>query len=209
MLEHTKARRIGPLDSIATSIDVAVTEAVSIRSVFADARLSLRVGEADVKAVGGAAGFNLDIPINSQASASARCAARLGPNEWLLIDGERSAEAVVPEIEGVLSGCFYSLVDIGHRNAGLEISGRHAADVLNSGCPLDLSNVAFPVGAATRTLFGKAEIILIRLAGRPHYRIECWRSFAQYVHEFLREAAREFEPLGKSRNLGGRDDKRL
>ena len=29
--------------------------------------------------------------------------------------------------------------------------------------------------------------------GRPTYRVECWRSFAQYVLGFLNEAAREFE----------------
>ena len=45
---------------------------------------------------------------------------------------------------------------------------------------------------ATRTLLGKAEIILWRLHDAPAYRVECGRSFAPYVYAFLREAAREF-----------------
>jgi sarcosine oxidase subunit gamma len=73
------------------------------------------------------------------------------------------------------------------------VSGRHAAEVLNSGCPLDLAEAAFPAGTATRTLLGKAEIVLMRLDDGPTYRVECWRSFAQYVHGFLLEAAREFD----------------
>ena len=40
---------------------------------------------------------------------------------------------------------------------------------------------------------GKAEIVLMRLDDRPTYRVECWRSFASYVHGFLTEAAREFQ----------------
>ena len=75
------------------------------------------------------------------------------------------------------------------------MSGRHASDVLNSGCPLDLAKSAFPTGTATRTLLGKAEVVIVRSDDAPTYRIECWRSFAGYVSAFLTEAAREFEPI--------------
>jgi sarcosine oxidase subunit gamma len=69
----------------------------------------------------------------------------------------------------------------------------YAREVINGGCPLDLDDAAFPPGRATRTLLGKAEIVLLR-PDTPHtYRIECWRSFAPYVRGLLAEVAREFE----------------
>lgn len=48
---------------------------------------------------------------------------------------------------------------------------------------------AFPVGMCTRTLLGKAEIVLWRTAPEV-FRIEVWRSFAAYLSAFLEEAAR-------------------
>jgi sarcosine oxidase, subunit gamma len=120
-------------------------------------------------------------------------AARLGPNEWLLLGPEHDEEALARQIEAALAGRLHALVDIGHGTAAVEVSGRHAPDVLNAGCPLDLANDAFPTGSATRTLLGKAEIVLMRLDDAPTYRVECGRSFARYVHDFLLEAAREFE----------------
>ena len=49
-----------------------------------------------------------------------------------------------------------------------------------------------PSAAATRTLLGKAEVILAKTDDAPSFEIECGRSFAAYVHDFLLEAAREF-----------------
>ncbi|MBV1705422.1 MAG: sarcosine oxidase subunit gamma, partial [Hyphomicrobiales bacterium] len=52
------------------------------------------------------------------------------------------------------------------------------------GVALDLSADAFPVGACTRTVFEKAEIVLWRTdPGRFH--VEVWRSFAPYLVELL------------------------
>jgi sarcosine oxidase subunit gamma len=45
---------------------------------------------------------------------------------------------------------------------------------------LDLGLSAFPIGMCTRTLFGKAEIVLWR-TGEAQFHIEVWRSFAGYV----------------------------
>jgi sarcosine oxidase subunit gamma len=43
----------------------------------------------------------------------------------------------------------------------------------------------------TRTLFGKAEIVLWRTAPDA-FHIEVWRSFARYVLDCLGEALREY-----------------
>ena len=183
------ARRAALSDQAALS-----GQAIAVHPLKPHARFSLRVPEGAAAEIGTVAGFRLDQPITRSASAGDRVSARLGPNEWLLIGPEAEAEAIGAEIETALSGRFHSLVDIGHRNVGIEVSGHHAAAVLNAGCPIDLGDDAFPVGAATRTILGKAEIVLIR-SDASRYRVECWRSFALYVHGFLREAARDFEHL--------------
>jgi sarcosine oxidase subunit gamma len=48
----------------------------------------------------------------------------------------------------------------------------------------------FPVGAATRTVMGKIEVVIIR-SGETDYRVECWRSFSDYAFSFLTETAKD------------------
>ena len=167
--------------------------AISVRPAPAAARFSLRLDPAVAQSLGMVAGSPLDLRINRCAAVGERAAARLGPNEWLLLGPEPENEAIAGQIDAALAGHFYALVNIGHRDIALEISGRYAAAVLNSGCPLDLAANAFPAGSATRTLLGKAEIVLMRMTEAPAYRVECGRSFGRYVHDFLLAAAREFE----------------
>ena len=61
--------------------------------------------------------------------------------------------------------------------------------VLNSGCPQDLSLDAFHVGSCSRTILGKSEVVLFREA-ENRFRVECWRSFFDYVWKYLADAAK-------------------
>ena len=110
------------------------------------------------------------------------------PFEQLLLAPE--AADLVPTLAPALRDLSHSLVEVSHRQIALEISGPHAADVLNAGCPLDLELSAFPVGMCTRTVFAKAEIVLWR-TDETVFHVEVWRSFASYVTEFFAEVARE------------------
>ena len=159
---------------------------ITIRPAEAEARFSLRLRGS----VASAAGLRLDGPINSVSGDATRWAARLGPDEWLIGAPETDADLLAVALGGDLAGRVHSLVDVSHRNVGIDVSGALAPIALNAGCPLDLGDAAFPVGSATRTLLGKAEIVLIRRAGAvPAYRVECWRSFSTYVYGLLQEAA--------------------
>jgi sarcosine oxidase subunit gamma len=84
-----------------------------------------------------------------------------------------------------------SIVDVSDRNVGIAVNGPKAVDAINGFCPLDLDPSAFPVGMCTRTVFGKAEIVLWRTAADV-FRIEVWRSFAPYVLGCLEETVREY-----------------
>jgi sarcosine oxidase, subunit gamma len=139
--------------------------------------------------------LDLEIPLNTCAVEADRIAARLGPDEWMLFDLDGAGRGALQVLENALAGTPFSLVDIGHRHQSFTITGARARDVLNGGCPLDLSDAAFPPHSATRTLFGKAEIILLRTGAEHAYRVECWRSFAPYVRGLLEDVAREFTPV--------------
>jgi sarcosine oxidase, subunit gamma len=118
-----------------------------------------------------------------------RAALWLGPDEWLLIAPAEAAASVLSGVESALAGLDASVVDVSHRQIGLEVAGGQAELLLAAGCPLDLHPSAFPVGMCTRTMLGKAEIVLWRTAADT-FRLEVWRSFAAYLSAFLAEASR-------------------
>jgi sarcosine oxidase subunit gamma len=162
--------------------------AAELRVLPPAARFIFRGGEAARTAAAMAFGIDLPTVACRLAESDGRAALWLGPDEWLLTAPNGDDFGA---LAGALSGLPHATVDVGHRNVGIEISGPEAATVLAAGCPLDLDPSAFPVGMCTRTVLGKAEIVLWRTAATI-FRIEVWRSFAPYVWQFLDEARGEF-----------------
>lgn len=147
-------------------------------------RLSLRAASGDVAALSSALGLELPVRPKTSVSAGGRTALWLGPDEWLVIDeGQGGLMAAC-----AASGALHSAVDVSHRNTAILVEGQGAAATINAGCPLDLSLKAFPVGACTRTIFGKVEIVLFR-TGEEAFRVEVWRSFSEYAFGLLAEGA--------------------
>jgi sarcosine oxidase subunit gamma len=134
--------------------------------------------------------FGIELPrVACRAAVSGqRAALWLGPDEWLLIAPEDEADAIGAQLSQALSSIPHSLVDISHRQIGIELTGTRMAPMLNAGCPLDLDLESFPVDRCTRTILAKAEMILWRRAPEV-FHIEVWRSFAPYVAALLCEAA--------------------
>ncbi len=130
-------------------------------------------------AVGAALGMAVPVvPCRSIASGG-RSVLWLGPDEWLLLSPEPVS---LPEVPGA------AVVDVSHRQTGLLLDGPGGPDMLAAGCPLDLHPSTFPPGMCTRTVLGKAEIVLWRTEAGWH--LEVWRSFEAYVRALLLEAGR-------------------
>jgi sarcosine oxidase, subunit gamma len=167
--------------------------AVSILPARPAARLSLRAPEESVGSLSRA--LKVPLPMTPKAATFAkgsdfggkggRAALWLGPDEWLIVDD--AAGNLVADC--AKAKALHSAVDISHRNVAILVSGPAAEDVVSAGCPQDLSLETFPVGAASRTILGKIEIVLLRTA-KDGFRVECWRSFSDYAFTFLTEAAR-------------------
>ncbi len=159
---------------------------------MADAtRIVLRTAEP--KALGEALGMMLGSRLNRATINGARAALHLGPDEWLVVAPPGEASALLAA--GARAAAIASVVDVSHRSVTIPVAGPHAVEMLNAFIALDLAEVAFPAGMCTRTLFGKAEVILWR-TGVDAFRLDVWRSFSPYVLGCLAEAGREFgEPL--------------
>lgn len=179
--------RLGALDAVAESrLQVALAPLPpAARFIFRGRQAALEL-----------AGMAFAVPLPQEAcrarEAGGRAALWLGPDEWLILAEEGAGEAIAAALEAALEALPHSLVEVSQRQAGLAVGGPRAAAALNAGCPLDLDLAAFPVGMCTRTILGKAEIVLWRRAPEA-FRVEVARSFARYAWDFLSEARREHE----------------
>ncbi|HYF86608.1 sarcosine oxidase subunit gamma family protein [Azospirillum sp.] len=159
---------------------------LSIRAAEDVARFSLRIDPASAGAAGAAFGAPLPTRIGGMVEAGGRTALQLGPDEWVLTapvaegDGIADAFAALPEP--------HSLVDVGHREVGILVQGEAAALALRSAIAFDVE--AMPVGSGCRTLFDRAQIVLVR-EDEHRFRIEVWRSFADHVWGLLHAVSRE------------------
>lgn len=162
---------------------------VSVTSMGTGYRCSLRVGADDVAALSQALGVDLPQTPKTSARSASRIAMWLGPDEWLIYDSKNNPIDDLKNVDVACAG-----VDVSHRNTAIEVSGSLAAGVINAGCPQDLSLEVFPVGACSRTILGKVEIVLCRTKADT-FHVECWRSFSPYVFEFLSTAAKDQSAL--------------
>jgi sarcosine oxidase, subunit gamma len=151
------------------------------------ARFSLRLRPAGLGAAGDAFGCALPPTIGGVSSAAGRMAICLGPDEWMLSAPLGEAADIEARFAAAAIGP-HSLVDVGHRELGIELRGPAATAALSAICALDLD--AMPDGSATRTILDKAQGVLVKHAA-DHYRIEVWQSFAGHLWGLLAALSRE------------------
>jgi heterotetrameric sarcosine oxidase gamma subunit len=146
-------------------------------------RIVIRADQEAAVAIGDTLGVTLPLVACRSNRSSDRAALWLGPDEWLVLADEGA--------ELPTDYATASIVDVSHRDTALSVSGTRATWAINAFCARDLHLSAFPIGMCTRTVLGKAEIVLWRTA-EESFHIEVARSFAHYVWACLEEARREF-----------------
>jgi sarcosine oxidase subunit gamma len=102
----------------------------------------------------------------------------LGPSEWLVVDGDPI------DLPGG--------VDVSASRTTIELSGPHARDVVEKGCTLDLHPRTFTTGRCAHTTMARTQVILWQTADAPVYHLLVRGSFAQYLADWLVDAAREY-----------------
>ena len=150
-----------------------IGESVVIALAQPMARFSLRARQAQ------ALETVLGIKLPKRISETEGGAACLGPDEWLLRGPAGTSLAIG-------AGLPVAITEVSERSVCLIVEGARAAEVIATGCPLDLDR--FALGRATRTVFETVEIVLLRTGG-DRYEVEVWRSFAPWLRTALETAA--------------------
>lgn len=167
---------------------IATAMPLSIRVAADAARFSLRIDPAGIGGASKAFGVKLPARIGEIAVAGERRAICLGPDEWYLMAPTAEQAAVEAAFADLYAKAVHSLVDIGHREVGIEVEGASALLALRSAIAFDID--AMPAGTGCRTIFDKAQVVLLRET-EHRFRIEVWRSFADHVWGILQAAGRE------------------
>ena len=116
----------------------------------------------------------------------------LGPDEWLVTTPSPTPGELESQLRAA-AGPDGAVVDVSAQRTALRLRGRHARDLLETGCAIDLHPRAFRAGSAVATMLGPAQVLLLALDGTAtDYRILVRASFAGYLAAWLVDAATEF-----------------
>ncbi len=117
----------------------------------------------------------------------------LGPDHWLAVCNEGEAPALTERLQDAFAGLFAAAINVSGARSRLRISGEAAADLLATGCRLDLDPAVFGPGQCLQTPLGNVTAI-IHCADLepPTYDVYVPRSTAMSFWKWLEHAGREF-----------------
>jgi sarcosine oxidase subunit gamma len=188
--------RTSPLARLADRLADANDRQASIRIAEAPCLTQLALRVAPGTAAAAAAGRALDTPLPT-APGTAHAGAGvevlwMGPDEWLVVAPDGAAARLTHALEQALAGAHATAVDVSAQRTAVELAGDRARDVLRKGCALDLHPRAFAAGRCAQTLLARAGVILHQRTDEPSYRVFVRASFAEYLAEWLLDAAAEY-----------------
>jgi len=194
--------RHDPLDAFAdrfAAVATASNGAVRLEAIPFLAQVDIHADASDpalLDQLGTALGIVLPLRPNTTSSApgGARRVLWLGPDEWLIVDADGTADAIVAAVRGALEGARGSVVDVSANRTTLRLAGPAAREILETGCSIDLHPRAFAPGVCAQTTIARTSAILLEVdappdaAGGPDYRLLVRPSFAGYLASWLLDA---------------------
>ena len=165
-----------------TMTGTMTTAGVTVTELAPTARISLRM------AGPGTAGLALPSQVGARSGEGRRTALCLGPDEWLIEAPEADGPALLALLADLGTHQPLSAVEVSDREITLALAGPAVLDLLATGCPRDLAQLA--VGAGCRTVFDTVQVVLTREA-EDRFHLTVWRSFAPHLRALLDIAARE------------------
>ena len=117
----------------------------------------------------------------------------LGPDEWLLLTNWNEIDTLTADLTKALSKTYFALVDVSDNSTIIELKGKQSLEILMKGCSLDVHPKVFQPGCSVQTDLGLANIILLKIAEDPVFQIVVRASFANYLWDWLLDAADEFK----------------
>jgi sarcosine oxidase, subunit gamma len=125
----------------------------------------------------------------------------MGPDEWLVI-ASAGADRLLEALEQAVGADHATVVDVSDQRTAIDVAGADARDLLLKGCALDLDPRSFGVGCCAQTLLARTSVVLVPRSDEPAYRVFVRASFAEYLAEWLLDAAAEYRgvaPLNLTR----------
>ena len=142
------------------------------------------------------AGVGVDVPGRLQAAfGGGKGAVWMSPDELLLVTGYAEAGALAASLGAALTGEHNLAVNVSDARAVIRLSGTGVAEILAKGAPVDVSNTAFPVGSTRRSHIGGVAVGFWRKTA-DEWEIVCFRSFAQFLFDWLVESSKEGSEVG-------------
>lgn len=119
----------------------------------------------------------------------------LGPDEWLVVSELAALEAQEADLRAAVTPVGGAAVDVSGQRVKLTLRGRHVRDVLAKGCALDLHHSVFRSGSSAQTTLGLAGVVLLAGDDPDEFTVLVRQSFANYLADWLVDAAEEFRPV--------------
>jgi sarcosine oxidase, subunit gamma len=156
--------------------------------------LRLTPGTPAAEAAGRALGAPLPTTPNTTSAAGDVEVLWMGPDEWLVV-APVSADGLLEALEQAVGAEHATVVDVSAQRTAIDVSGADARDLLLKGCALDLHPRIFGVGSCAQTLLARAQVVLVARSDEPAYRVFVRASFAEYLAEWLLDAAAEYRGI--------------
>ncbi len=140
-------------------------------------------------------GVDLPLEPNTTAGSTAQGLFWLGPDEWLILTPPGEQAGLQTHLLEVLDGVFANVVDVSSGNTVISVSGPKARELLAKGTTLDLHPREFRPGMCAQTHFAHAGALICQWEERPRFELVVRRSFADYLWQWMRVAARDLAPV--------------
>ena len=115
----------------------------------------------------------------------------MGPDEWVVV-APAGRDDLRDALEEAVGAGGPTVVDVSAQRTVIDVAGADARDVLLKGCAIDLHPRVFGVGRCAQTLLARAQVVLVPRTDEPAYRVFVRASFAEYLAEWLLDAAAEY-----------------
>lgn len=166
---------------------------VSMREIAGRGMIDIRGLASDKKflaAVKSVLGFDLPKAHRTTTSWGDMKAFCLSTDQWLLLCPGDKATALQAGLVAALQGVHSLIVDVSDMRAVIRLEGEHARTTVMKGTSIDLTHGDYPPGTVRRMKF--AEIgALLHIVEDTVIDIYVFRSYADYMWEFLLKAARK------------------
>ena len=185
MLEHRSA-----LDQVAGAGGAIAAPGLSVLAVADRGLLLLQADPTEPalhEALGTQTGLALPQP-QTTGFGSDRELLWVAPRQWLLQLPAFSAPVVQAALSARLGGTLAAVTDVSDAFACFDVGGPRAADVLMTGCSLDLHPAAFGAARVARTALADVPAVIWRREASGAFRCLVDRSYAGHLWNWLAQA---------------------